>query len=50
MNPLKFGDNNEKYFQELLKWKDEKEELYLPIRNYKLKRHKKVYWTAKPIR
>ena len=50
VNPLKFGDNNEKYFQELLKWKDEKEELYLPIRNYKLKRHKKLYWTAKPIR
>lgn len=50
VNPLKFDENSEKYFQELLKWKEEKEEFYLPIRNFKPKRHKKVYWTVKPLR
>ena len=50
VNPLKFDENSEKYFQELLKCKEEKEEFYLPITNFKPKRHKKVYWTAKPLR
>ena len=50
VNPLKLDENSEKYFQELLKWKEEKEEIYLPIRNFKFKRHEIVYWTAKPSR
>ena len=50
VNPLRFDENSEKYFQELLKWTEEKEEFYLSIRNFKPKRHKKVYWTAKPLR
>ena len=50
VNPLKFDENSEKYFQELLKWKEEKEEFYLPVRSFKPKRCKKIYWTAKPLR
>ena len=50
VNPLRFLEESELYFQSLVIWKETKEELYLPTRNFKPIRHRKVYRTVKPIR
>ena len=49
VNLLKFLEDSQKYFEELLVWKETKKEFHLPIRNFKPKRHEKVHETAKPI-
>ena len=46
VNPLKYLDESEMYFQSLVIWKETKEELYLPTKNFKPTRHKKVLGTA----
>ena len=49
VNPLRFLEESELYFQSLVIWKETKQELYLPTRNFKPIRHKKVHGTVKPI-
>lgn len=46
VNPLKYLDESEMYFQSLVIWKETKEELYLPTKKFKPTRHKKVLGTA----
>ena len=48
ISPLTFLEYREKYFQELVIWRKTKEEFYLPKRNFKPIRHKKVLETLKP--
>ena len=50
VNPLRFLEESELYFQSLVISKKKKEELYLPTRNFKAIRQNNVYETVKPIR
>lgn len=47
-NPLSFGENSEKYFESLMRFKENNEQYHLR-KQFKPKRHKKVYETAKPL-
>ena len=42
---LTFLEDSQKYFQKLVIWKETKQEFYLPKRNFKPIRHKKVLGT-----
>ena len=48
-NPCHFNQNAEDYFELLQRRKLEKEDYFLPCKNFKLKRHKKIIATAKGL-
>ena len=50
ISSLIFLEGSKKYFQELVIWKETKEEFYLPKQNFKPIKHKKVLETPKPVR
>ena len=38
-NPLAFGEKSEDYFMKICKWKEEKEQYFLSVKNFKQIRH-----------